>query len=44
MVMGPEKGLQFAKTEGLAVYMLIKAEGEGFDVIQTEQFTALANP
>ena len=43
MVMGPEKGLQFAKAEGLAVYMLIKAEGEGFDVIQTEQFTALTN-
>ncbi len=43
MVMGPEKGLAFAREQGLAVYMLVKAEGEGFDVIQTEQFTALAN-
>lgn len=43
MVMGPEKGLEFAQEQGLAVYMLVKADGEGFDVIQTEQFTALAN-
>lgn len=43
MVMGPEKGLEFARGQGLAVYMLVKADGEGFDVIQTEQFTALAN-
>ncbi|MDX1399263.1 MAG: FAD:protein FMN transferase [Oceanospirillum sp.] len=43
MVMGPEKGLEFAREQGLAVYMLVKADGEGFDVIQTEQFTALAN-
>lgn len=43
MVMGPEKGLEFARDQGLAVYMLVKADGEGFDVIQTEQFTALAN-
>ncbi|SEF50712.1 FAD:protein FMN transferase [Oceanospirillum linum] len=42
MVMGPEKGLKFARQQKLAVYMLVKAE-EGFDVIQTEQFTALTN-
>ncbi len=43
MVMGPEKGLEFARQHNLAVYMLVKAEEEGFDVIRTEQFTALTN-
>ena len=43
MVMGPEKGIDFAREQGLAVYMLVKADGESFDVIQTEQFAALAN-
>ena len=41
MVMGPEQGMAFAREQGLAVYMLVKADGAGFDVLQTEQFTAL---
>lgn len=43
MVMGPEKGLAFAQKHQLAVYMLVKAEGEGFEVLQTPQFTDLVN-
>lgn len=43
MVMGPEQGLAFARTEGLAVYMLVKAEGDGFEVVQTEPFKQLAD-
>ena len=41
MVMGPDKGLQFAEENKLAVYMLVKS-GSEFSVQQTKQFTELA--
>lgn len=41
MVMGPEKGLQFAEENKLAVYMLVKS-GSEFSVQQTQPFTELA--
>ena len=37
-VMGPEKGLEFAKKNNLAVYLISKAE-DGFKEQMTEQFT-----
>ncbi len=36
-VMGPEKGMQLAEQQGLAVYMIIKAD-QGFDVMHSEAF------
>lgn len=41
MVMGPEKGIEFAEKNKLAVYMLVKSGGE-FRVEQTQAFSDLA--
>jgi thiamine biosynthesis lipoprotein len=37
MVMGPEKGLAFARKRGLAVFMIVKEE-DGFRAKQTAAF------
>ena len=37
MVMGPDKGLTFAKEKGLAAYLVIKTDS-GFDTVYTEPF------
>jgi len=37
MLMGPEKGLAFAKKQGLPAYLVIKTD-DGFETVYTEQF------
>ncbi len=41
MVMGPEKGYDFAVQQGLAAYFIVHAEGEGFVEKTTPAFDAL---